>query len=118
SSSRRPSTIASTRWRLITSGRPPPYSPTRSNALKMCHSWPRRVYIAPLNPEAGEFRKVPKGWIPRHSDGEEREARKKLRGYFRQVGFRRIGGTRFFGLSLSQVTPTLADLIRPREVDA
>jgi hypothetical protein len=73
-------------------------------------------YIAPLNPEAGEFRKVPKGWIPRHSDGEEREARKRLRGYFRQLGFRRIGRTRFFGLSLAQVTPTLADLIRPGKV--
>jgi hypothetical protein len=70
-------------------------------------------YIAPLNAEAGEFKKVPKGWIPRHGDGEEREAKRKLRGYFRQLGFRRIGLTRYFGLSLAQLTPTLADLIRP-----
>jgi hypothetical protein len=71
-------------------------------------------YIAPLNPDADEFRKVPKGWIPRHeTEGEEREAKKRLRQYFRQLGFRRVGRTRFFGLSLSQMTPTLADLIRP-----
>jgi hypothetical protein len=70
--------------------------------------------VAPLNPEAGEFRKVPKGWIPRHgTEAGEREAKKRLRGYFRQLGFRRIGRTRYFGLSLAQVNPTLADLIRP-----
>jgi hypothetical protein len=70
-------------------------------------------YIAPLNPDAAEFRKVPPGWIPRHQSQEAREAKQKLRRYFRQLGFRRIGGTRFFGLSLAQVTPTPADLIRP-----
>ena len=71
-------------------------------------------YIAPLNPDADEFLKVPKGWIARHeSEAEQREAKKRLRGYFRQLGFRRVGKTRFFGLSLAQVVPTLADLIRP-----
>jgi hypothetical protein len=71
-------------------------------------------HIAPLNPRANEFRKVPKGWIPHHrSEAEELEAKKKLRAYFRQLGFRRIGRTRFFGLSLTQMSPTLADLIRP-----
>jgi hypothetical protein len=72
-----------------------------------------RVY--PLNPDADEFRKVPEGWIPRHADkAEEREARRKLRRYFRRMGFQRIDRTRFDGLSLAQVTPTLADLLRPR----
>ena len=33
--------------------------------------------------------------------------------YFSQMGLRRIGRTRFDGLSLSQATPTLADLMRP-----
>jgi hypothetical protein len=71
-------------------------------------------HIAPLNPDADDFRKVPRGWIPRHEDEAARsQARKKLRGYFRQMGFRRVGRTRFFGLSLARVTPTLADLIRP-----
>jgi hypothetical protein len=76
--------------------------------------WRPASYIAPLNPDADEFRKVPKGWIPRHeTEGEEREGKKRLRRYFRQLGFGRVGRTRFFGLSLSQMTPTLADLIRP-----
>jgi hypothetical protein len=72
-------------------------------------------YVAPLNPDADEFRKVPKGWIPRHeSEAEERSAKKRLRHHFRQLGFCRVGRTRFFGLSLAQLVPTLADLIRPR----
>jgi hypothetical protein len=71
-------------------------------------------HIAPLNADANEFCTVPKGWIPHHrSEAEERDAKKTLRGYFRQLGFRRVGRTRFFGLSLTQMTPTLADLIRP-----
>src|SRR5262249_7442654 len=45
--------------------------------------------------------------------GAERAAKKRLRRYFRQLCFRRVGGSRFFALSLAQVTPTLADLIRP-----
>jgi hypothetical protein len=30
------------------------------------------------------------------------------------MGFERIGRTRFDGLSLARVTPTLEDLLRPR----
>ncbi len=71
-------------------------------------------HVAPLNPDAGEFCKVPPTWIPRHECKEgEREARRKLRRYFRRMGFRRIKGTRYHGLSMTQVTPTLSDLIRP-----
>jgi len=70
-------------------------------------------HIAPLNADAAEFRKVPNGWIPRHEGEEGREARDRLRRHFRRMGFRRIKGTRFHGLSLAQVTPTLSDLIRP-----
>jgi len=29
------------------------------------------------------------------------------------MGFRRIKGTQFHGLSMAQVTPTLSDLIQP-----
>jgi hypothetical protein len=71
-------------------------------------------WIYPLNPDADEFQKVPAGWIPRHAgEAEERAARTKLRGYFRRLGFERIGKTRFDGLSLARVTPTLAGLLRP-----
>jgi hypothetical protein len=71
-------------------------------------------WIYPLNPDAPEFAKVPAGWIPRHADeAGEREARRKLRRHFRRMGFERIGRTRFDGLSLTRVTPGLADIIRP-----
>jgi len=71
-------------------------------------------HVAPLNHEAADFRRVPAAWIPRHdSKEEEGEARRKLRRYFRRMGFRRIKGTRYHGLSMTQVTPTLSDLIRP-----
>ena len=73
-------------------------------------------WIHPLNPDAGEFEKVPRGWIPRPaSGGEEREARRKLRRYFRRMGFERIRGTKYHGLTMARVTPTLEDLIRPGE---
>jgi hypothetical protein len=46
-------------------------------------------YIAPPNPEATEFRTVPQGWIPSYEgEAAERAAKKKLRGYFRQMGCR------------------------------
>jgi hypothetical protein len=70
--------------------------------------------IAPLDPDAGEFLKVPPGWISRHADEEDRrEGRRKLRRHFRRMGFERIKGTRFFGLSMARVLPTLSDLIKP-----
>ena len=43
----------------------------------------------------------------------EKEARQTLRRHFEQIGFRKIGKTKLDGLSLSQVTPNLADIIRP-----
>jgi hypothetical protein len=71
-------------------------------------------FIHPLNPDADEFKKVPESWIPRPAGkDEEREARRKLRRHFSRMGFRKIGRTRYDGLSLSQVTPRLADIIRP-----
>ncbi len=70
--------------------------------------------FVPLNPDAGEFSKVPAGWIPRHGSVDEvRAARRKLRLHFRRMGFERIRGTRFHGLSMSRVVPTLEDLLRP-----
>ena len=70
--------------------------------------------IAPSNPDADEFRAVPPGWIVRHGSAEgERAAKRKLRLHFRRMGFERIKGTRFHGLSLDRVVPTLEDLLRP-----
>jgi hypothetical protein len=70
--------------------------------------------IAPLNPDAVEFRAVLPGWIPRHGGVEERRAATvSLRRHFRRMGFERIKGTRFHGLSMSRIVPTLEDLLRP-----
>jgi hypothetical protein len=72
--------------------------------------------IAPLNPDAEEFRGVPAGWIPRHGSVDERRAATmKLRRHFRRMGFERIRGTRFHGLSMARMVPTLEDLLRPRK---
>jgi hypothetical protein len=75
--------------------------------LVVCH-------IAPLNPDAEEFRTVPPGWIPRHRDVDERRpAAAKLKRHFGRMGFERIRGTRFHGLSLARVVPTAEDLLKP-----
>lgn len=71
-------------------------------------------FIAPLNPDSAEFVKVPAGWIPRQETKDvERAAKGKLRRHFRKMGFERIKGTRFHGLSMARAVPTLADLLRP-----
>lgn len=58
--------------------------------------------IYPLNSDFVDFKKVPPSWIPRDADEEaEKETRTKLRRYFKQMGFERIRGTRFYGLSLA-----------------
>jgi hypothetical protein len=67
-------------------------------------------HIAPLQPEAHELLRVPKSWLPRQ---DRAEAVLKLRRYFRQMGFERIGRTPYYGLSMARLTPTLTDLLRP-----
>jgi hypothetical protein len=41
------------------------------------------------------------------------EAVRKLRRYFRRLGFERVGRTGYYALPLARQTPTLADLLRP-----
>jgi hypothetical protein len=70
--------------------------------------------IAPLHPDAYDILRVPKSWLPRHETAQGRKrAVLKLRRYFRQMGFERIGRTCYYGLSMARMTPTLADLLRP-----
>jgi hypothetical protein len=66
-------------------------------------------HIAPLRPDAYEMLRVPRSWLPR----PKKQAIAKLRRYFRQMGFERIGRTCYYGLSMARMTPTLADLLRP-----
>jgi hypothetical protein len=76
--------------------------------LTVCH-------IAPLNPDATEFRKIPKSWIPHQQSPEERkEASVKLRGYFRLLGFERLGRSPIYGLSMARKMPTVLELLKPR----
>jgi hypothetical protein len=69
--------------------------------------------IQPLHPDAHPSLKVPPSWIPRHESDDLRLARRKLRRYFRNMGFARIRHTRYFGLSLTRKSPTLAEIIKP-----
>jgi hypothetical protein len=58
--------------------------------------------------------RVPKSWLPRHeTKAARREAVVKLRRHYRQMGFERIGRSRYYGLSMARKTPTLAELLRP-----
>jgi hypothetical protein len=71
-------------------------------------------HIAPLRHEAHDMLRVPKVWLPRHDTEEDsKQAMRKLRRYFRQMGFQRIGRSCYYGLSMARLTPTLADLLRP-----
>jgi len=71
-------------------------------------------HIAPLRHDAHDVLRVPKSWLPRHeTKAARREAVMKLRRYYRQMGFERIGRSRYYGLSMARKTPTLADLLRP-----
>jgi len=71
--------------------------------------------IAPLRHDAYEMLRVPNTWLPRHQTKESRRrAVLKLRRYYRQMGFARIGRSPYYGLSMAHKTPTLADLLRPK----
>jgi hypothetical protein len=80
----------------------------RGCGLTVCH-------IAPLDPDAAEFENVPKTWIPRQNSPEERkEATVKLRGYFRKMGFERIGRSPYYGLSMARKAPNAEELLKPK----
>ncbi|MDB5313895.1 MAG: hypothetical protein JWO38_8097 [Gemmataceae bacterium] len=68
--------------------------------------------IAPLRHDAAKFLKVPAPWLPRHPNTEERRAAAvRLRGYYRRMGFRRLGRTPYYALPLNQVTPNAGELL-------
>jgi hypothetical protein len=67
-------------------------------------------HIAPLRPEAAELLNIPQEWLPAE---ELEEGVRKLRRYFRRMGFERIGRTPYYALSMARKVPTLAELLRP-----
>jgi hypothetical protein len=71
-------------------------------------------YVAPLRHDSQEPLGVPASWLPRHKTPQaRREARQRLRRYFRQMGFVRLGRTPYYVLSRAGPAPTLADLLKP-----
>jgi hypothetical protein len=71
-------------------------------------------HIAPLNRNAPRLLRIPASWVPRHETREaEKLAARRLRRYFKRMGFERIGRTPYYGLSMTRLTPTLADLLKP-----
>jgi hypothetical protein len=72
-------------------------------------------YVAPLRPDAHQKLGVPASWLPQHETPDEcKEAARKLRRYYRQMGFERIGRTPYYALSMTLRVPTLAELLRSR----
>jgi hypothetical protein len=68
--------------------------------------------IAPLRADAHKILGVPESWLTKFETKEQqREARVKLRRYFRQMGFARLGKTPYYALPLNQVTPDAAELL-------
>ena len=51
--------------------------------------------------------------LPPLLEAARRAAVVKLRHYYRQMGFERIGRSSYYGLSMARKSPTLADLLRP-----
>jgi hypothetical protein len=69
-------------------------------------------HIAPLRHEAAKALRVPGSWLPRHRGKEERRAATvRLRGYFRRMGFERLGRTPYYALPMNQNTPTASELL-------
>jgi hypothetical protein len=68
--------------------------------------------VAPLRHDSAKLLRVPPSWLPRHTTKEQRrEAMVKLRRYYRRMGFRRLGQTPYYALSINQVNPSAAELL-------
>ena len=68
--------------------------------------------IAPLRHDAAELVGVPRSWVPRWADKQERgDAAVRLRRYYRRMGFERLWRTSYYALGLNQVQPTAGELL-------
>lgn len=69
---------------------------------------------APVHPESFDMIGIPGTWLPENLTREERqEATRKLRRYLKRMGFRRIGRSPYYGLSMTHVMPSVDDLLKP-----
>jgi hypothetical protein len=65
--------------------------------------------ICTLSKSAPKMLGFPATWLPTSAPG----AQVKLRRHFKQMGFRRIGRTEYYGLSLLQASPNARELLEP-----
>lgn len=71
--------------------------------------------ISPLRRPAHKQLGVPADWIPAPETKAARKAAPvRLRSYFRQMGFERLGRTPYYAVSTSQVTPSGEELLNPQ----
>jgi len=69
-------------------------------------------FIAPLRYDAAPLIRVPKSWLPSHAGEEERRAALvRLRGYFRLMGFERLGRSWYYALPLNLIVPGATELL-------
>ncbi|MCE9567943.1 MAG: hypothetical protein K8U57_38575 [Planctomycetes bacterium] len=72
--------------------------------------------IAPVRRDAAKLLGIPKAWLPRNGDkAQRRAAAVKLRGYYRRMGFSRLGRTPYYALPMNQMVPTASELITPTD---
>ncbi len=71
--------------------------------------------IAPLRRAAHEGLGVPAAWTPKTTTKEDRaDAVSSLRGYYRQMGFTRLGRTPYYALGTALTSPSAEELLRPQ----
>jgi hypothetical protein len=69
-------------------------------------------FIAPLRHDAAPLLRVPKAWLPRREGKNARKAATvRLRGYFRGMGFERLGRTWYYALPLNLMVPGATELL-------
>jgi hypothetical protein len=69
-------------------------------------------FIASLRHDAARMLGVPKSWLRRHEGKDDRRAAAvKLRGYFRTMGFERLGRSWYYALPLNLIVPGATELL-------
>ena len=73
---------------------------------------PTGSHIAPLRHDAARLLGVPRAWLPLHeTKADRRAAAVRLRGYFRGMGFERLGRTWVYALPLNLIVPDATELL-------
>jgi hypothetical protein len=69
-------------------------------------------FIAPLRHDSAPLLRVPRSWLPLHEAKVDRKAATvRLRGYFRTMGFERLGRSWYYALPLNLIVPGATELL-------